>query len=628
MDMSNATPEPNPTLPPWAWGTVAILGVAVVVLALVASLRPVQKPRVPKGNTGEIGENNVAAARQSLSGLRDLGSCRQAVNHLNKDRIARSEEIQKLSLPKSTPEAVVANHGEYLKSVTSPGMDAWFLEECLFLREVVTAGDFQLKTRDSASGLTAATELWDWVMREVAFQDSAGESTIKAPLHWILRRGTGTAEERAVIFLALLRQSGISDVSGCLVRFTSADSPFQTLVGVLTADGKPHLFDPVVGLPLDIIPGTTFNKFVTGDWPLGDWTGKTHSRTETQGHWKNATFGIMVPLPLLAPRNNDFPGLFPEDPLAIPKVDLEAEITHWTTSLKAAGLAEPKVSLDAGELVRWPAFLPAQEGGAGNPGLAQLFSFSYVPWDLLPREVLAAHPLLARIPVQVSLGIPLPQPVGERLLFAVFAPIFRNWHETPDKGRDLLVRFQFSRVVPELKQEKEEVQGRIGKAFTETEKGLLRGWINDANTAYANLARNPGNPAAEEGVKALWERSGPMLMAVLIPASIARMEEIQVALALAKHEQASQMTRKLAKKIPGITLADTTRAWRAAAEGWAQLASDSKIQWEAKAHLSRYLGEALRKSGNLANAREIWKRQGESGRSPDSRACAILAKVE
>lgn len=623
--MSTSASDPNPRLPAWVWGIGVLLIGSIFALLIVASMRPDSKGKVSKDGPTELAENNILLAKASLDGQRDLGSCRQAINHLNKDRMSRAEEIQKLPIPEELLKILPAKQKDYLKSVTSPGMDAWYIEECLFFREIVNAGEFQIKTKDYNSSIKAASDLWDWVMREVALHDSPMESSIKPPLHWILRRGTGTPEERARIFLAMLRHSGMHDTTGCLIRFSSSDSPFQLLVAVRTPDGKPHLFDPVIGLPLEKMIGTHFGKVIIGDWPISLWTSKSADRIETQRHWNGASFGITVPLPALAPRNKDLSLLVPGDTSAIPEIEPGKEIDNWKATLKTAGILEPKVSLDSGSLLRWPSFLPGTEGGEGNPGLAQLFSLSYVPWELLPREILEAHPLLARLPVPLALGVPLPQPVGEKLMFGVFAPIFKNWHETADKGRDLLIRFQFSKLVPQLKQEKEEIQGRVGQIFNDAEKSFIKSWINDANSAYANLARNHGNPLVEEQVKALWERSGPMMMTVLIPAANARIEEIQIALALAKHEQASQMERRLIKKIPGTTLIDSTRAWRSAAEGWAQLASDGKTPAGALAHVARFHGEALWKSGNPTKARETWSRHAGSN-SPDARACAILAR--
>lgn len=619
--------ENTTRMPIWLVASGLVLSLVVLGLVVVVLMRPETKAKSRPVNEDANQENHMAAAKLAVGNQRDLGSCRQAISHLDKDRMTRAHEIQQTAPSSEIPASIRERFADYLRSVTSPGMDAWYLEQCLIFREIITAGDFQPVSKDPMVSLRATKALWDWVMREVALQESSNESAIKAPLHWILRRGTGTAEERACVFLAMLRHAGISGTTGCLIRFTSAESPFKLLVGTRGPDGKLNCFDPVLGLSLDKSKVPNLSRWLETGWADPDWTGKSTGKAESKRHWETATVGITVQMQALAPRNDDLVGLKQEDSFAVPKVDISKEIKDWKESFRSIGLPDALVGCDLPFLVRWHSFLPPSEGGEGKPGLVQLFSFSYVPWDLLPREILQAHPLLASIPAKQQMGMPIPQPVGERLLFGVFAPVFRNWHETTDKGRDLLLRFQFSRLVPELKQEKDEIQARVGKMFNAEEKAFLRQWIEQANTDYAQLARNPGNPTAEDSIKALWERSGPMLMTVLIPAANSRLEEIQVALVLAKHEQAAHLERKLAKKSMGTSQADVTRAWRSAADGWAQLASESHFLPPARALLARYQGEALSHAGNRTKANEIWKLNAGDD-SAEARACKILSNAD
>lgn len=613
--------------PIWLVATGLVLSLTVIGLVAVVLMRPETKLKSRPVADDANQENHMAAAKLAVGNQRDLGSCRQAISHLDKDRMTRAREIQQKVPNSEIPASIMDRFADYLRSVTSPGMDAWYLEQSLIFREIILAGDFQPVSRDPMASLRATNSLWDWVMREVALQESPNESVIKAPLHWILRRGTGTAEERAFVFLAMLRHAGISGTTGCLVRFTSADSPFKILVGTRGPDGKLNFFDPVLGLSLDKSKVANLSRWLETGWSDPDWTGKSTGRAESKRHWETATVGIAVQIQSLAPRNDDLAGLKQEDSFAVPKVDISKEINEWKESFHSMGLPNALVGCDLPFLLRWHSFLPPSEGGEGKAGLVQLFSFSYVPWDLLPREILQAHPLLASIPAKQQMGMPIPQPVGERLLFGVFAPVFRTWHETPDKGRDLLLRFQFSRLVPELKQEKDEIQARVGKMFNAEEKAFLRQWIEQANTDYANLARNPGNQIAEDSIKALWERSGPMLMTVLVPAANSRLEEIQVALVLAKHEQASQLERKLAKKSVGTSQSDVMRAWRSAADGWAQLATESHFLPPARALLARLHGEALSNAGNRTKAKEVWSLNAGSD-SVEARVCKILSNAD
>jgi hypothetical protein len=189
-----------------------------------------------------------------------------------------------------------------------------------------------------------------------------------------------------------------------------------------------------------------------------------------------------------------------------------------------------------------------------------------------------------------------------------------------------LVRFQFARLVPDLKQEKEEIQGRLDKTLTDEDRQYLREWIATANRLYAGMARNPGDKQIEDQIKSLWDRAGPMVMLVLFPAANARMNEIQIALALSKHEQAALLERKLARRSPGVTQAEVTKAWRSASEVWSQLAGDSKAPLVAKVLSARYQGEALWRAGDIVKARTVWQ-ENSTGELPDAKACIILAKL-
>src|SRR5438034_353003 len=76
-----------------------------------------------------------------------------------------------------------------------------------------------------------------------------------APPEYVIRRGAGSALERALAFLALL-QGFLEDeagLHGCLVTFRDNDgAPARLWACGVLADGKPdiYLFDPGMGLPL------------------------------------------------------------------------------------------------------------------------------------------------------------------------------------------------------------------------------------------------------------------------------------------------------------------------------------------------------------------------------------------
>ncbi|MCS7166515.1 MAG: hypothetical protein RMI91_13180 [Gemmatales bacterium] len=93
-----------------------------------------------------------------------------------------------------------------------------------------------------------AEHAFSWCMRQVQYEPNRGAYD-SWPAHEVLRRGTGDAEERALVFLALLEQT---DLVGCVVLRPSAesfaDSPLYSywLTGVLVGDDL-LLFDTARG---------------------------------------------------------------------------------------------------------------------------------------------------------------------------------------------------------------------------------------------------------------------------------------------------------------------------------------------------------------------------------------------
>ena len=89
-----------------------------------------------------------------------------------------------------------------------------------------------------ADDVTFAETLFDWVCRHV-------QVDARAPLarpYAVCLRGTGTAAQRAWVFLELLRQA---NVAGGVVEL-DGDRPLC----VVLHDGRMHLFDPLFGVPL------------------------------------------------------------------------------------------------------------------------------------------------------------------------------------------------------------------------------------------------------------------------------------------------------------------------------------------------------------------------------------------
>lgn len=125
-----------------------------------------------------------------------------------------------------------------LDASTFRSADAHYLDECFLLHDALKMLDVR-----GLSPTQQAEMDFDWVMRNVMLHEQ-GDTWV--PPAFTLRRGYGNAVERAMVFLALLRQSRIE---GCLIVVPES-SPLQFVVGALGAKDNVLLFDTRLGQPL------------------------------------------------------------------------------------------------------------------------------------------------------------------------------------------------------------------------------------------------------------------------------------------------------------------------------------------------------------------------------------------
>jgi hypothetical protein len=134
-------------------------------------------------------------------------------------------------------------------------LDAQHVNVCLQLRELTESLELQ-----GLPPLTQATEAFGWVVRNVTLR--AGYPGVVLPPQVTLRVGEGTADERAVLFLALLQQL---DIDGCMLAVPGEGPGGDRtwIPGALIKDAKStkksaggkaeiYLFDTRLGVP---VPG-------------------------------------------------------------------------------------------------------------------------------------------------------------------------------------------------------------------------------------------------------------------------------------------------------------------------------------------------------------------------------------
>jgi tetratricopeptide (TPR) repeat protein len=137
------------------------------------------------------------------------------------------------------------------KALEENDFEAWegrLLQEAIWLRDISTWAK-----ADGLADLEVAGKLFDWTIRNIQL-DRAGNAAIIHHPWQALMYGHGTAEDRAWVFAELCRQQQLDVVM--LAVATGEDQP-KWWLPALMSDGKLHLFDTHLGLPLPgVVPGS------------------------------------------------------------------------------------------------------------------------------------------------------------------------------------------------------------------------------------------------------------------------------------------------------------------------------------------------------------------------------------
>jgi hypothetical protein len=221
---------------------------AAVVLSL--SLAGCKRPAIPTTTKGTvIDKGNIWE--------RFLGNARYPDNPREGDDWTRFRDgVQQLSSHFSKPEVIErmrlsADDRKFcerdlglsaveiseIEAATFRTADAHYLDECFLLRDAVSkleVGELAAKDR--------AELYFRWVMRNILPHEQGDTDT---PPAFTLRRGWGSPLERALVFLALLRQT---KMEGCLIVVPDS-APLRFLVAVQDGDAL-RLFDTRLSLPV------------------------------------------------------------------------------------------------------------------------------------------------------------------------------------------------------------------------------------------------------------------------------------------------------------------------------------------------------------------------------------------
>jgi hypothetical protein len=592
----------------WIYAVVLpLLGLGTVILIGVMNRGVSPATTKTASSSNRLEESGVETARQGLSRQTDLNACRSALQQIN------TEMGEKASL---RPPALTTEHKDWLlenvhlnkeelievESSHYTRLDNQHLFRCFLMRDAASALEVK-GVRGQAGGqpvqekpLDQAVRAFAWVMREVRLHPEEGEAS---PPSFVLRRGWGSALERALVFLATLEQLGESDAPqpellGFLLEVPPPLSPPGTggdkggggmnlwTCGVVIGDSKAvYLFDPYLGLPL---PGPNGQGVATlaqareqseilAQLNVGEKNRYPVTREQAQA----AEAQLVCPLSALSPRMR-----YLQDKLLAPavRVRLASDTAKDVERIKAAcaagapPLIPPPRGGDKGgvqvpkdECTLLRRFLPVDEGGADSTSRQQRFQFALVPWNNLPAVF------------QDERLFPRKSMLGMQVL-AFFAAYFIPPTMEAGYPRDLLLRGRFGSAVEKLASEQANWRSAVEqRANAGNLEEQFQKWLDEATRVYANLARAKlpqEREQAEKQAARLWnDRSSlPVHIVLNSAAAAARNPEVDYQLGMCHQEQAEQLQARLdlqaqARVKPFTSDVETARKkWQHALDHW------------------------------------------------------------
>lgn len=448
------------------------------------------KPAVPKAEVKKASSANDPR-RLGFDVLRqasEIGHFRDALHLLNAD-FQSSEMGGKLLLGEEARKELQTTVGltddelQEVESVAFRPADAYHLAERFLFRDAARALEVAGLDRPEQ-----ARHVFDWVTRHVLLNDT-GDDWL--PPDFVLRRGHGDARDRALVFLALLRQMQIDGV--LLVR--PEPTPEVVLVGVPGEDKQQlYLFDPRLGLPVL----TEAGKVATLDEARANPDLLKPSRL-TAEQLQALEARLVVPLYALSPRMRELERLLTSQERVVLHLDparYARDVASAVGDLKvqvwnAPGKEDRAENSPTRALRR---FLPADEGGtdpdARGGNRLKKHAAQLVPWT----PVLLGYE-------QVRLGqSQLAGPGYERLLH-VTSDLLTKFYVQP---HEYLLRGQYDRAVARLDRLRTflDDDSLIGLAESGAFHKDVADWRDRLNKAALEQLKNPQAQGALNAVLA------------------------------------------------------------------------------------------------------------------------------
>jgi hypothetical protein len=456
--------------------TRALVGTFLLAAALLPGCH-----RPPKfsdeGGSGSKGEDALTPALDTLRKGTSTADFRNALQLLNAHAARQGQAAPQLGPEEeSSLKKTFDLDDKELAEIRAGGftpLDAHHVEFCFLLRDVARSFDAQ-----SLPPLERARLGFDWVVRQVALGSKAEE--LEQPPSFVLRRGYGSARERALIFLALLQQM---DIDGAMIACRDNGKVRYWVPGALVEQKDRsgtvvrrdvYLFDTRLAVP---VPGPGGKGIATLAQVRSDpdvlkplTPDPAHPYDVTPELAKTAEVHLVCPLSALAPRMRRLEKVLAEtdrvrlavDPARLTKKFKEvtgAEVGVW------AGAADPNSPT---RLLR--SFLPPEEGGVDR---SQRFRQSM-------EEMVRYRQLLEQL--KEVRGTPL----GDRLRAFTLAR-FETFLFAP---RDLLLRGRFAEASKLLVSSRDKFREQNEHLLHDPNvKVRVQAWLTRLRDAYVEFTR-------------------------------------------------------------------------------------------------------------------------------------------
>jgi transglutaminase-like putative cysteine protease len=571
-------------------------------------------------------ETSLTPAWEALHKGGDYGQCRTAVQLLN-DYLNRSPEDRPPALSDAERALLTSRFQlspDELAEVESPTftlLDAHHLEDCLLLRDAADA----LRVQDLPP-LERANAAFAWVVRQVRLYEKPG--AVLPPVS-ALRRGGGSPQERALIFLEILRQLGLE---GCMAAVPGADASQAVrywLPGVVI-DKDIYLYETRMGLPLpgpkDAGNASLAQVRSQPDILQSLSADEKHRYEVTADQAKQAEAHFACPLSGLTPRMRWLQEKMASEQKVQLAVVPAARLEALETAAKGGG-APVKVWNTPGDpntpvrIIR--STVPPEEGGTDKAHRREQWLLELVPWAFMSPTVRD-----------------MPGDPGRRLK-EFFARPFLSLAMEPNWPRDMALRGRYRDATSMLVRLRDVFQQlRSDKQTGGDVDAKLAKWRDRAVSAYANLLRAQqggpaGNPAglgtAQAEVNALWKESDKLVMWLQAAAAEPLIADTTYQLALCQQEQAEraqgtvERTRRTGKAPSESERTAAQDAWRSAADWWATYLDDYPNSPAAgDARVLR--AQALAAVGDMATAEGLLKEQAAKATGLDKVACQYRLK--